>query len=116
MLKKIKELISFVKEVATDPRIPDRDKSVLLAMVALILSPIDIIPDWIPIFGVMDDIVILAIVLDYLFNHLDQEIILSHYPWDMKSYTRMRKAAQWIAMLTPEFIKDRIWKYKPSVY
>ena len=116
MFKKIKELVAFVKAVANDPRIPARDKSVLLGLVALIISPFDIIPDWIPVIGVMDDVVILAIVLDYLFNHLDQEILLSHYPWDLKSYTRTRRVAQWIAVLTPEFVKDKIWKYKPSVY
>lgn len=112
----IKELIQFIKAVAEDERIPERDKRVILALVALVLSPIDIIPDWIPIFGVLDDVAILAIVLDYLFNHLDQEILLSHYPWDMKSYTRMRRIAQAIALLTPPFVKRRIWKYRPSVY
>ena len=116
MVKWIKELIQFIKDVAEDERIPERDKRVVLALVALVISPIDIIPDWIPIFGVLDDIVILAIVLDYFFNHLDQEILLSHYPWGMKSYTRIRQMAQMIALLTPPFIKERIWRYKPSVY
>lgn len=116
MLKKAKELIQFVKDVANDDRIPARDKKVLLALLALVLSPIDIIPDWIPVIGVMDDMVIMAIILDYLFNHLDQEILLSHYPWDLKSFTRLRTLAQWVAKLTPEFVKDKIWKFKPSVY
>lgn len=116
MLKKIKELIQFVKDVANDARIPPRDKKVLLALLALVVSPFDIIPDWIPVIGVMDDVVIMAIILDYLFNQLDSEILLSHYPWDLKSYTRLRWMAQWVAKLTPEFVKDKIWKFKPSVY
>lgn len=113
---KIKELIEFVKAVARDTRIPDRDKAVLVGLLALVISPIDIIPDWIPVFGVLDDIVVIAIVLDYLFNQLDQEILLSHYPWGMKSYVRIRKVARVIAVLTPEVIKNKIWKYKPSIY
>ncbi|RYZ75821.1 MAG: DUF1232 domain-containing protein, partial [Proteobacteria bacterium] len=45
----IRDLIQFVRNVAEDTRIPDRDKKVILAMLALIISPFDIIPDWIPI-------------------------------------------------------------------
>lgn len=119
-LKKLKNFgsttIDFVKNVANDERIPARDKKVLLALLALIISPVDIIPDWIPIFGMMDDIILLAIVLDYLFETLDQDILLSHYPWDMKSYTRLRGVARVIGKLTPAYVKDLIWKYEGNPY
>ncbi|MCB0350373.1 MAG: DUF1232 domain-containing protein [Bdellovibrionales bacterium] len=110
------DLSDFVKKVSADERIPARDKKVIVALVALIISPIDIIPDWIPIIGVLDDLIILAIVLDYLFNVLDQNILLSHYPWGMKSYTWIRRAAKTVTGLTPGFIKKWIWKYKPEPY
>lgn len=112
----LKDLSGFLKNVSTDERIPGRDKALLAAMIALIISPFDIIPDWIPIFGQLDDLVIAAIVLDYLFDRLDQNILLSHYPWGMKSYTRLRRVARFISQLTPDTIKERIWKYKPSIY
>ncbi|MEQ1876488.1 MAG: DUF1232 domain-containing protein [Bdellovibrionia bacterium] len=115
-MKTIKELIAFLKAVATDPRIPAQDKAVIATCLALIVSPIDLIPDWIPIIGWIDDFVILAIVLDYFANHLDQDIILSHYPWGMKSYVRLRKGAQLIASMTPSVVKGKIWSFKPDVY
>jgi uncharacterized membrane protein YkvA (DUF1232 family) len=111
-----KRLIEFVKNVAGDERIPERDKKVLLALLALIISPLDLIPDWIPIIGVLDDIVMLALILDYFFNVLDQDILLSHYPWGMKSFVRVRRGARMIAMLTPGFIKNKVWKYQHSPY
>lgn len=112
----LSKLVRFVEEVSNDERIPSRDKTVLLTLVALVVSPFDIIPDWIPIIGLLDDLVILAIVLDYLFNVLDQNILLSHYPWDMKSYTRIRRAARLITGLTPAVIKKWVWAYKPDPY
>lgn len=112
----IKELIQFIRAVAEDGRIPDRDKKVILALVALVISPIDLIPDWIPLFGVMDDLILIAVILDYFFNVLDNEILLSHYPWGMKSFVSIQRGARIIAMLTPRFIKDKIWKYEPSPY
>lgn len=111
-----KQLIKFIKDVAEDERIPARDKKVLLALVALVISPFDLIPDWIPIIGLLDDLVLLAIVLDYFFNVLDDQILLSHYPWGMKSFLSVRRAARFVSFLTPVFIKNKIWKYEASPY
>ena len=112
----IKKLVQFIKDVANDERIPSRDKKVVLALLALIVSPIDIIPDWIPIFGLMDDIVMLAIVLDYFFEVLDQEIILSHFPWNMKKYQWLRQLSRVVSRLTPTSVKKSIWKFEGSPY
>jgi len=112
----LRNLFNFIKNVAQDERIPERDKKIVLACLALIASPIDIIPDWIPILGIIDDIVLLAIVLDYFFDVLDQEILLTHYPYGMKSFTMIRKLARTITWMTPLWIKDTIWKYEKSPY
>ncbi len=111
-----KNILQFLKDVANDERIPPRDKTVLLALIALVISPFDIIPDWIPILGQLDDLVIIALILDYFFNKLDSEILLSHYPWGMKSFTAMRRYARFVAMLTPAALKNRIWSYQGSPY
>lgn len=115
-MKYIKALINFIKEVTSDQRIPESDKKILLVLLALIISPLDIIPDWIPILGQLDDLIILAIILDYFFNHLDQNILLSHYPWGMKSYVKIKKVASFITLIAPKWFKKRIWAYKPEIY
>lgn len=109
-------LKDFVTNTANDERIPLRDKKILLAMVALILSPFDIIPDWIPVIGLLDDVLILSIVLDYLFSVLDSRILLSHFPWDMKAFSRIRSFARMIQFLVPGFIKKRLWTYVGDPY
>ena len=111
-----KNLIQFLRMVSQDERIPSRDKKVLLALIALIISPIDIIPDWIPILGLVDDLVILALVLDYFFEVLDSEVLLSHYPWGMKSFTAIRHSSRLISRLAPRSVKNLIWKYESSPY
>lgn len=111
-----KELKDFVVNTANDERIPERDKKVILAMLALILSPVDFIPDWIPFFGVIDDFILLALVLDYFFSTLDQSIILSHFPWDMKSYSRIRRMVGMTSAMVPGFIKNNLWKYTREPY
>ena len=115
-MEALKKIIEFVKNVSADPRIPDRDKKVILVCVGLVVSPIDIIPDWIPIIGLLDDMVIIAIVLDYLFEVLDQDILLSHYPFGMKSFVRLRRFSRMVSWMTPAWAKQRLWKYEKSPY
>lgn len=116
MKKFFKQLKEFLINTSQDSRIPSRDKKIVMALVALILSPIDLIPDWIPFFGLIDDVIILAIVLDYFFETLDQAIILSHYPWNMKSYARAKRLARSTSALVPGFIKNNIWSYTKEPY
>ena len=112
----LKDLTGFFKALAGDDRVPDRDKKVLLGLVALVISPIDLIPDWIPVIGLLDDVVYLAFIFDYLFNVLEDEILLSHYPWGMKSFGHVRRVGRLFASLAPSFITERIWKYQRSIY
>lgn len=115
-MKFFTDLKNFITNVANDSRIPARDKKVLMAMVALLLSPFDIIPDWIPVIGLLDDVIILAFILDYFFTVLDSNLLLSHYPWDMKSFARVRSIARGFNFLVPKFIKKRLWQYVGDPY
>jgi uncharacterized membrane protein YkvA (DUF1232 family) len=107
---------TFLKDASHDKRIPDRDKKILIGLLILIASPLDLIPDWIPVFGLMDDVVMLALILDYFFNTLDEDVLLSHYPFGMKSFIRIRRAARAVSIFAPKALKRRIWKYKASPY
>lgn len=115
-MKFFKDLKGFLVNTANDERIPARDKKILLAMVALILSPFDLIPDWIPIFGLLDDLVIMSIILDYFFSVLDSNVILSHFPWDMKAFARLRGVARGLSFLVPRFLKKKLWAYVGEPY
>ena len=115
-MKLIKELFLFIQNVANDSRIPLKDKKIILIILALIVSPIDIIPDWIPVIGLLYDFVLLAVVLDYFFNHIERSLLLSHFPWSLKTFLRIQRVAVAISWLTPSWIKNKIWTYRPSVY
>ena len=101
--------IRFVRDVSTDSRIPSWDKAVLAGFAALLVSPIDLIADFIPILGQLDDLVIIILVLDYIFNRLPEEILLAHYPWDPEGLKATRKRMRFLSMLVPDWIRKKIW-------
>lgn len=115
-MKFFKDMKDFLVNTANDERIPARDKKILLALVALIISPFDLIPDWIPIFGLLDDLIILSIILDYFFSVLDSNVLLSHFPWNMKAFARIRAVARGLQFFVPRFLKRKLWTYVGEPY
>lgn len=100
---------SFVKAVSVDDRIPVWDKAVMATMVALLVSPVDFISDFIPVLGQLDDVVILIILLDYMANRLPEQILLDHFPWDPSQLKAWRRRLGFLSMLVPDWARRRIW-------
>jgi hypothetical protein len=111
-----KKLKIFIIQLFREKRIPSRDKKIILFLILLIISPFDFIPDWTPIFGQLDDLVMIAIIFDYFFSVLDSGLILSHYPWGMKSFATFRSFARMLGFIVPRFVKQSLWKYVPDPY
>jgi uncharacterized membrane protein YkvA (DUF1232 family) len=102
---------AFLKEISNDPRIPLKDKKIILGILGIMLVRILFIPDWIPYFGILDILVLLGIIFDYFFGIIDQSLILSHYPWGMKSFASIRRFCLFIAFFAPSFITNHLWEY-----
>ena len=107
-----KTWIDFSKDV----RIPARDKKILVILIIYLVSPLDLITDWTPKYGLIDDFFMLSFIMDYLFNVLDSQLMLSHYPWGMKSYARFRAVARTLDFFVPNFIKKNLWLYEGDPY
>jgi len=72
MLKKIREKgrelksnVFLLYRGSRDPRMPLQVKILALLIVAYIISPIDIIPDFIPVLGLLDEVILVPIMLAF---------------------------------------------------
>lgn len=101
----------FLQTTYEDSRIPERDKKVFLTLFALLILRVLFIPDWIPYMGPLDVLVLIGILGDFLFHVLDQNLLLSHYPWGMKSFARLKRIADFFALFAPSFLSDHLWQY-----
>ena len=75
----VPNLLRLFRGLIKDPRVPRRAK-VLLAVGALWLaSPIDLLPEFLPVIGPLDDAIVAALVLRYLAKHAGRSVILEHW-------------------------------------
>jgi hypothetical protein len=86
---------------------------ILAGMLTWLASPVDLIPDFIPVVGYLDDLIVVTILLDYLCNELPLEVLVDHYPGDAKQLLQMRTRTRWISRCVPRWIKRRLWGSMP---
>lgn len=68
LMKRIKAIRHFIM----DKEVPKRKKIIIIAGILYLLSPIDLIPEPILIFGAVDDIVLWTFIIWYLKDELDK--------------------------------------------
>jgi uncharacterized membrane protein YkvA (DUF1232 family) len=97
MLRKWKETVRKLKEdvftlylASKDPRVPFAAKVVLVITVAYAFSPIDLIPDFIPLLGYLDDLLILPLGI-WLCIKLIPAPILARYRQQAREQMHQRK-------------------------
>jgi uncharacterized membrane protein YkvA (DUF1232 family) len=85
----IPDCIVLVTRLARDPRISRRRKLVLLALVGYLALPFDLVPDFIPVAGQLDDVIIVALVLRQFTRAGGEPLIREHWPGPDRSLELM---------------------------
>ncbi|MBC8313778.1 MAG: DUF1232 domain-containing protein [Candidatus Cloacimonetes bacterium] len=67
-----------------DKEVEKNKKIFIGAIIAYILLPIDLIPDFIPVIGFLDDLVLIAIGLNNIFVKTDKKILQKHWSGEGK--------------------------------
>ena len=81
----VPDCIVLIRRLLADPRVPRRKKAVLVGLVAYLALPFDLVPDFIPIAGYLDDAVIVALVLCYVLRGSNRGLIERHWPGPQES-------------------------------
>ena len=88
--------LGLARGLIHDPRVGRFDKFLLVVAVAWVASPIDLIPEFIPVFGPLDDVVVVALILRRLVRHAGPELVSDHWRGDpdlMRKILKLVRAA-----------------------
>ena len=76
----VPDLVVLFRRLLDDRRLPRRKKLVLAALIPYLAMPFDLVPDFIPVAGYLDDAVIVAFVLRHVLRGSGPELIEEHWP------------------------------------
>lgn len=91
--KAIKRDVHALYLSARDPRVPWYAKAVALAVAAYALSPIDLIPDFIPVLGYLDDIILVPLGILLAVRLIPPEVLAEHRATAVDTPLRKSKGA-----------------------
>ncbi len=100
-------LIKLMWRLARDPRVPPRSKAILFMLGAYLVSPIDLIPDFIPGLGHVDDLVLAAFALDQILNRVPENVVYEHWEGDENVLDVVRQIVDISAGLVPGWLRKR---------
>jgi uncharacterized membrane protein YkvA (DUF1232 family) len=109
LLRSLPDVLRLVTRLASDPVLPRAAKIALAAAAVYLLSPIDLIPDFVPFVGYVDDLLLAAVVLDGVLNWVDRGVVLRYWPGTPQSLDSLARAARVLSIWVPRRLKARIF-------
>jgi uncharacterized membrane protein YkvA (DUF1232 family) len=89
----IPDCMVLIKRLLSDPRVPRRRKLLLWLVIAYLAMPIDIVPDFIPVVGQLDDAIVVALVLRTLLRGAGESALHEHWPGPHSSLALISRLA-----------------------
>ncbi|MGI8623652.1 MAG: YkvA family protein [Solirubrobacteraceae bacterium] len=74
------DCLVLFRRLLADPHVPRRRKALLVAMIGYLAMPFDLVPDFIPVAGVLDDAILVALVLRRVLGGGGPDLAREHWP------------------------------------
>jgi len=103
----VPRLLKLLWRLARDPRVPARSKATLFVLIGYIVSPVDVIPDFLPGIGQLDELVIAAFALDQMLNRIPADIVREHWEGDQDILQVVQEVLDIATAFVPPMLKKR---------
>ena len=81
----VPDCVVLFKRLLGDPRVDLWRKALLVVVIVYLVSPIDLIPDFIPVAGQLDDAILVVVALRVLLHGSGQLLLTQHWPGPQRS-------------------------------
>ena len=110
-LTAVPNLVTLGYRLMRDPRVSTRHKLFLGAALGYVVAPVDFIPDFIPFLGRADDLMILALALNALFESAGEAIVHEHWDGTGDVLEIVAGVVEWGASLVPWPVRRAVKRY-----
>ena len=85
----IPDCVTTVRRLRRDPRVPRSARVAIVVAGLWVLSPIDLIPEFIPVIGPLDDVVVVALALRYAARRVPPDVLRQAWPGEPRLLERL---------------------------
>ena len=90
LLRVIPDLLRLVRDLLRDPTVPLWPRVMLAILLVWLVSPIDLIPEFIPVLGPLDDVVVAVLVLRYVGRRVGLPELQRHWRGSPEGFALLR--------------------------
>lgn len=81
--------LTTTRRLRADPRVPRRAKLAVAFAGLWVLSPIDLIPEFLPIIGPLDDVIVVALAFRYAARQVPRDVLVDAWPAEERILARL---------------------------
>ena len=85
----VPDCVTTVRRLRRDPRVPRRAKVAVVLAGLWLLSPIDLLPEFLPVIGPLDDVLVVALALRYAARRVPRDALEEAWPGDPRVLDRL---------------------------
>ena len=78
----MQSVVWLLWSVARDPRVPRATKVVAGLLAVYLMMPLDLVPDWIPVIGHLDDVILVAVAVPWILRRVPPDVVREHWHGD----------------------------------
>jgi uncharacterized membrane protein YkvA (DUF1232 family) len=108
LLRELPNLIKLLVRLLRDARVAKLDKAVFGVVMAYVLLPIDLIPDFLGFFGLTDDLYLIGLGLNRLFSRAGPDILLEHWDGNPRALGYLLEGVEEVGGLLPPGIRNAL--------
>ena len=107
----VPNLIKLGYRLMRDERVPVKHKAFLGGALAYVVAPVDVIPDFIPFLGRADDLLVLALALNSMFEAAGEAVVHEHWDGTGDVLDIVAGVIEWGASLVPWPVRRAVKRF-----
>lgn len=85
----VPDCVTAIRRLRRDPRVPRRAKVAVVLAGLWVASPVDLLPEFLPVIGPLDDVVMVAVALRYAAQQVPRQVLRDAWPGDPRLLERL---------------------------